>query len=354
MRSVSILSTLLMLLCRPALGQEVRGIQLPAQSPQPFASTLHERQALLDEQSAAPGVGPVLSSTQAPLAGTELIQDGGFESGGSSSSGFSTVSSAWSWYATGSGAMSSPRYTNTSTGAAHSGLYCVYFNFGPSHDQLYQSLSIPSNSTATLSFWLKIGNSSSNAADVFGVNFTDLSGQPTGTFVKNYHASDAVGYSYVHYSYDVSMFAGQTVYLLFWTNEVGQTIFMLDDVSLVVSTSSGSCTPDANTLCLFGSRFKVTAQYQSYGSSTYSTATATGFSDNTGFFTTVTPGNVDVVVKLVNFCSLNNSWSAYIGGTTDLGVRVSILDTNTNNTYTASNPLGNPWSLIRQTAFQCP
>ncbi len=117
---------------------------------------------------------------------------------------------------------------------------------------------------------------------------------------------------------------------------------------------SGSCVPNETTLCLFGNRFQVTSQYETYGSSTFVSATATPFSDNTGFFTTVTPGNVDVVVKMVNFCSLNNSWSAYIGGTTDLGVRINITDTLTGSTYNATNSLGNVWTLIRQVAFSCP
>ena len=81
-------------------------------------------------------------------------------------------------------------------------------------------------------------------------------------------------------------------------------------------------------------------------------ATATSVSDNTGYFTTVTAGNVDVVVKMVNFCPA--SWSAYIGGTTDLGVDITIADTNTGHVYTASNPLGNRGLLIRDQAFSCP
>ncbi len=125
----------------------------------------------------------------------------------------------------------------------------------------------------------------------------------------------------------------------------------------VVPGSGGgsTCAPSSTTLCLFSNRFQVTAQYDTYGApGTFQTATATGFSDNTGFFTTVVAGNVDVVVKLVNFCSLNNTWSSYIGGTTDLGVRITITDTNNGRVYSPSNSHGNPWSLIRDTAFTCP
>jgi len=124
--------------------------------------------------------------------------------------------------------------------------------------------------------------------------------------------------------------------------------------TVVVSYGGGICTPNGTTLCLMSNRFQVTGQYDTYSSSTFVNATATSFSDNTGLLTTVTVGNVDVVVKMVNFCALNNSWSAYIGGTTDLGVKITITDTNTGRVYTAANPLGTGWDLIRQVAFSCP
>jgi len=113
------------------------------------------------------------------------------------------------------------------------------------------------------------------------------------------------------------------------------------------------CTPDATTLCLFG-RFQVRAQFRRYGSSTPENAGAHSYSSTTGFFSTVLPDDVDAVVKIVNFCSLNSTWSVYIGGTTDLEVQITIVDTFTGQNYHAANPLGNPWLLIRDVAFPCP
>jgi hypothetical protein len=136
----------------------------------------------------------------------------------------------------------------------------------------------------------------------------------------------------------------------------------VDDITISSTGGGGggggggaTCTPSASTLCLFSNRFEVKATYDSYGSpSVYSVASATSVSDNTGYFTTATAGNVDVIVKMVNFCSSNNTWSAYIGGTTDLGVRIAITDKSTGSVYNASNPLGSGWVLIRDAAFTCP
>ena len=156
--------------------------------------------------------------------------------------------------------------------------------------------------------------------------------------------------------------AGTTLYL--FVRALGTNVTVagpapLNKDSNVVSvtlTGSGSstCTGDSTSLCLFGNRFKATATFMRYGSSAVETATAHGYSDTTGFFSTVLASDVDVVVKMVNFCSLNGSWSAYIGGTTDLEVDITIVDTSNGHTYHATNALGNRWLLIRDTAFTCP
>ena len=130
----------------------------------------------------------------------------------------------------------------------------------------------------------------------------------------------------------------------------------VDDIAIGISTGGGvspTCASNAFTLCLFSNRFEVKATYDSYGApAVYAVASATSVSDNTGYFTTAVAGNVDVIVKMVNFCPA--SWSAYIGGTTDLGVRVTITDKSTGDIYNASNPLGSGWVLIRDSAFSCP
>jgi len=172
------------------------------------------------------------------ILGTELIQNGGFESGPSAYMlGFAAIGSPWSWHAEGSSATDYPRYN----GANHSGSWGIYFDLGVSQNQLNQKITIPSGNTVTLSFWLNyrpgaVGGS--NPLDVLGVNFCKLDGSAIDTFVKNYRPANSPGASWVYYSYDVSALAGQTVYLLFWTDNIGHTVFLLDDVSLVTNATA--------------------------------------------------------------------------------------------------------------------
>ena len=116
----------------------------------------------------------------------------------------------------------------------------------------------------------------------------------------------------------------------------------------------GSCSTGA-ILPLVGGRFVATLNYVGYGSNPPSGAgTGHSLSDNVGYFGTVDPASLDILVKIVDFCSLNGTWSVYIGGTTDVNTVVSITDTATGIvSQPFVNPLGQPFQLIRSAEFLC-
>jgi hypothetical protein len=229
-----------------------------------------ERMNALHKTISASNPAPLEHSERSILAvGTELLSDGGFEGGyygGSSTIDTSGVTGPWTW--NNNPSWLTPIWQNSGSTNARTGNFMVYFNpFGPAQSQIAQKVTFPSNVTATLSFWLKLsGAAGGNPADVLGVNFCDSTGAAINTFVRNYSDTDAAGYSWVNYSYDVSSFAGQTVYLLFWTHLTGNTIFMLDDISILTYPTapppSATCTEDALTMCLGGGRYRVTSHWK--------------------------------------------------------------------------------------------
>jgi hypothetical protein len=223
-----------------------------------------ERKANLDTILSARQTSPPDSGTseRAPLVtGTELLSDGGFEAG-SGTSAFTNVSGAWTWQYGGSSGTSTPRYS----GAAHTGNWSLYFDLGPSTNRIYQTVSIPSGVTATLSFWLRIGTSETTTSvpyDTLKVSIADTSGVALGgATYSNLDAS--VGYVWAKQTFDVSAWAGRTVRIQADTYEdsTGDTIFMIDDVSLLASASNASCVEDAYTMCLGGGRYKVTCRWR--------------------------------------------------------------------------------------------
>ncbi len=151
---------------------------------------------------------------------TELIGNGGFESG----------NSVWT--------ASSGVIDNGTGQVARTGSWKAWMNgYGAAHtDTVVQTVSIPSAaSTATLSFWLKVVSSettTTSAFDTLKVQVRNASGTVLST-LKTYSNLDK-GTTYVQRSFDLSAYKGQTVQIYFVGVE-GSTVatsFLVDDVSL--------------------------------------------------------------------------------------------------------------------------
>lgn len=184
------------------------------------------------------------------LGTTELIVNGGFEAGQAPgpASGYSGTSGSWSW--TTSDGMLNPIWddppSHTGPPTARTGLWCVYFApIGPVTNSISQQVAIPAGSTATLSFWVKIGTyetSSYSAYDTLLVRLLGTSGDTLTTLASFSNLTPTAGYSWVQKTFDVSAWAGRTVRVHFSAyNDVSRpTIFLLDDVSLTASTGGSA------------------------------------------------------------------------------------------------------------------
>ncbi|MFE0028717.1 putative Ig domain-containing protein [Amycolatopsis sp. NPDC059021] len=117
--------------------------------------------------------------------------------------------------------------------APHSGSYVAYLDgYGSTHtDTVSQSVSIPANCHASLSFWLHIDTAESGST-VYD-KFTVKAGSTTLATYSNVNAASG----YQQHTLDVSSLAGQTVTITFTGTEDSslQTSFALDDTSLTLS-----------------------------------------------------------------------------------------------------------------------
>ena len=164
----------------------------------------------------------VSNTTPPPPANTELILNGGFESG------------ATSWTQT-SGVIGS--FTGE---AAHTGTQNAWMcGYGSTHtDYVYQQIAIPSSATsATLSFYLHIDTAETTttaAYDTLKVQVRNAAGTVLGTLATYSNLNKGTGYT--QKSFDLSAYKGQTVQLYFLGSEDSslQTSFVLDDVSVKV------------------------------------------------------------------------------------------------------------------------
>ena len=117
---------------------------------------------------------------------------------------------------------------------------------------------------------------------------------------------------------------------------------------------SGPCTASATALCLSGNRFRVTASWQSATAS--GDGTAVPLTPDTGYFWFFNNANVEMVVKVLNGCSVNTNYWVFAGGLTNVRVTVSVTDTQNGGVRTYVNPQGTPFQPIQDTtAFAtCP
>ena len=123
-----------------------------------------------------------------------------------------------------------------------------------------------------------------------------------------------------------------------------------DDVSLIRTR----CVPDDGALCLNDGRFRVSAVWRTAMAS--GQAVPAQLTNDTGYFWFFTPENVEIVLKALNGCSINNHFWVFGSGLTNVAVEITVEDTETGDTRTYSNALGTPFEVILDTnAFMtCP
>jgi CSLREA domain-containing protein len=99
-----------------------------------------------------------------------------------------------------------------------------------------------------------------------------------------------------------------------------------------------ACLPGGPVLCLKDGRFKVTALWS--GNGTGGAATAAPLTDDTGNFWFFSPQNLEVTVKLVDGCDLNDRWWVFTSGLTDRGVDLKVEDLYSGEVWTHHHNAG--------------
>lgn len=77
---------------------------------------------------------------------------------------------------------------------------------------------------------------------------------------------------------------------------------------------------------------------------------------DTGYFWFFNPANIEVIVKLLDGCTVNNRFWVFAGGLTNVNTSITVTDTTTGASRTYTNPAGTPFQPIQDTgAFAtCP
>ena len=118
-------------------------------------------------------------------------------------------------------------------------------------------------------------------------------------------------------------------------------------VTRPVSVSAAStCTPAA--LCLSNSRFRISASWRTGTGS--GAGTAVQVLSDSGYFWFFGPNSIEVVLKVVNGCAVNNRYWVFAGGLTNVSVTLTVTDTLTGVVRTYSNPQNTAFQPIQDAA----
>jgi len=113
-------------------------------------------------------------------------------------------------------------------------------------------------------------------------------------------------------------------------------------------TSSGTtpqpCVANSSTICLVNNRFSVRVTYD-VGNG-HQPMTAIKYTPDTGLFWFDQATNIEILLKMINACSFNQRFWVFVGGTTDVGVGITVTDTTNGTVKTYSNPRGSKFQTI--------
>jgi lysyl endopeptidase len=119
----------------------------------------------------------------------------------------------------------------------------------------------------------------------------------------------------------------------------------------------GPCVANATTLCLNAARFRVTVSYSTaQGSSAASGAgMAVPLTADSGYFWFFDASNIELIVKVLDACSISQHFWVFAGGLTNVGVTIIVEDTVTGASQVYTNPVGTAFQPLQDTAaFTCP
>ncbi|HEV8240191.1 MAG TPA: CSLREA domain-containing protein [Thermoanaerobaculia bacterium] len=116
---------------------------------------------------------------------------------------------------------------------------------------------------------------------------------------------------------------------------------------------TAECVPGGRFLCMVGNRFRVLAHWRTPAGSE-GDAEGVQLTPDSGYFWFFGPDNVEVTVKVLDGCGVNNRYWVFSSGVTNVEVTLEVVDTVTGATKTYTNPLNQVFRSILDTgAFPC-
>ena len=112
--------------------------------------------------------------------------------------------------------------------------------------------------------------------------------------------------------------------------------------------STDPCVADPTTLCLNNDRFKVEVDWRTPQGDEGS-GMAEELTPDTGYLWFFNPENIEMVLKVLDGCDINNHYWVFAGGLTNVEVNMTVTDTETGAVREYGNPLEIKFQPIQDT-----
>ncbi|HVT59691.1 MAG TPA: Calx-beta domain-containing protein [Thermoanaerobaculia bacterium] len=131
-------------------------------------------------------------------------------------------------------------------------------------------------------------------------------------------------------------------------NAAGSSDFTAE-ADAATDATPAPCVADANTLCLAG-RFKTSVAWKTASGSGAGTTVPLASNPDSGLFYFFGPSNIEMLIKVINGCSLSNTYWVFFAATTNVQFTVTVIDTMTGKTRVYFNPLNQSAAPVQDTS----
>lgn len=116
------------------------------------------------------------------------------------------------------------------------------------------------------------------------------------------------------------------------------------------AAAPGDCIPGPTSLCLRGGRFRVEVAWRDFQGGAGAGRVVDGAADDSGLFWFFAPANWELLVKVLDGCSLNGHFWVFAAATTTVQYDLTVTDTRTGETARYHNPAGTAAPATTDTA----
>ncbi|MCP3961008.1 MAG: PQQ-dependent sugar dehydrogenase [bacterium] len=129
----------------------------------------------------------------------------------------------------------------------------------------------------------------------------------------------------------------------FGEDESGE-LYALDHGGIVLRFEA-DCMPSPTTLCLNDNRFKVEVDWET-STETGRAQVVPGGTDDSSNLWFFSPSNWEMLIKVLDGCAINEHFWVFFAATTDVGLTVTVTDTQEGQVRVYTNPLDQPANAV--------